>query len=90
MQRPPLIADLLNEELIATIPIQRTQKVVRITTEEMIFAGGLNAMIPDFVDGINLPEGGYLCSLAEIEERFVYNDCRRKLFGTLITVFRAR
>jgi len=36
MQRPPLIADLLNEELIATIPIQRTQKVVRITTEEMI------------------------------------------------------
>ena len=44
-------------------------------------------MIPDFVDGINLPEGGYSCSLAEIEERFVYNDCRRKLFGTLITVF---
>jgi hypothetical protein len=44
-------------------------------------------MIPDFVDGTNLPIGGYACSLAEIKERFVYNDCRRRLFTTLIAVF---
>jgi hypothetical protein len=36
MQRPPTIADLLDQALVATIPLQRTQKVVRITTEEMI------------------------------------------------------
>jgi hypothetical protein len=44
-------------------------------------------MIPDFVDGTNLPEGGYSCSFAEIEERFVYNECRRALFTTLTSVF---
>ena len=36
MERPPTLADLLDENLIATIPLQRTQKVVRISTEEMI------------------------------------------------------
>lgn len=45
-------------------------------------------MIPEFRDGINLPDGGHECSLAQIEERFAVNEHRRGQFDFLIRLLR--
>lgn len=45
-------------------------------------------MIPGYVDGLNLPVGGHLCSLSELEERFAWNDRRKRLFEVLVNVIR--
>ncbi|MBM4040575.1 MAG: hypothetical protein FJ290_18880 [Planctomycetes bacterium] len=39
--------------------------------------------IPDFDENGNLPPGVYCVSLAEIEERFTWNQTRRDLFSGL-------
>jgi len=45
-------------------------------------------MIPEFVDGLNLPIGGHFCTVAEVEDRFVFNEGRRTLFQALIDLLR--
>lgn len=40
-------------------------------------------MIPDFVDGLNLPPGNHPCSWDELEDRFCYGRRRPLLCGDL-------
>lgn len=44
--------------------------------------------IPDFIDGYHLPCGEHICTLEEIEDKFVYNDHRKNVWSNFISLLK--